>query len=65
MFYFLILILIISNIFHVMRYIDMDVGIYFSESFLTWNIVTFILLFWVGIYRPSPETLEWLLTFAR
>lgn len=37
----------------------------FVNSLVAWNIMTIGILLWIIIYRPHPETLEWLVKLLR
>lgn len=56
--------IIISNICHLVFYWGKGTRP-FKESLKTWNILTLAFMLWIIVFRPSPETLEWLLTFIK
>lgn len=56
--------IIISNIYHLVFYWSKGTPP-FKESLKTWNILTLAFMLWIIVFQPSPETLEWLLTFIK
>ena len=57
--------IIISNICHIIRRQMMNIDIEFRDTFIPWNIISTALLFWICMYRPTPQTLGWLFSFIR
>jgi|UniRef100_A0A6C0JMI7 hypothetical protein len=39
--------------------------IIFIDFFIIWNIITISILIWVWIYEPTPETLNWMISFIK
>ena len=57
--------LIISNICHVIRRNMMNIDADFVNTFMCWNCVTFIILFFIYMYRPDSETLLYFINYIR
>jgi hypothetical protein len=57
--------LIISNICHIAMRTTKNIEIGFVDTFISWNIITIVLFFWIYMYRPDSETLEWIVSFIR
>lgn len=64
--------LIISNMHHLFLYHNKrggedirNMNPLFVHSLVAWNIMTAVILLWICIYSPDPETLDWIISFTK
>lgn len=66
MFDFFISMLILSNIVYGFKYLTGAIlRINFRDTFISWNIITIIILLWICLWKPMPQTLDYMLSFIK